>query len=215
MALKSFADLRTIYRPAQGVPLDKVIAELDEHCVAFLAKSPFMVLSTADENGVVDGSPKGGEPGFAWALPDGRVAWADSAGNNRLDSFENVVRNPSVALLFMIPGLNETLRINGEAQLLTDPELCEEFALNGRPAKVVVAVTVSEAYVHCAKAFRRSKLWEPESWQAESELPNAVEMLCDHAAIDDPLDTMSEAYEAAVAGSMWTHGGDDEEVDPG
>ncbi len=154
MALTSRDDLRTIYREAK---------ELDHHCVNFLAKSPFMVLSTADENGVVDGSPKGGEPGFARVLADGRVGWADSSGNNRLDSFENVVRNPSVAMLFMIPGLNETLRINGTAELLTDPELGEQLSLGGRPAKVVVAVTVEEAYMHCAKAFRRASLWEPDT----------------------------------------------------
>ena len=189
--------------------MDKVIGELDDPCISFLAKSPIMVLSTADEDGAVDGSPRGGEPGFASVLPDGRVAWADSSGNNRLDSFENVVRNPKVALLFMIPGLNETLRINGDAELLTDPELCQDFALNGRPAKVVVAVTVAEAYVHCAKAFRRSNLWEPDSWMAEAELPNAVQMLCDHAALDVPLDDITEVYEADIITTMWVPGGDD------
>ena len=125
MALTSRDDLRTIYREAKGGAVDKVIHELDHHCVNFLAKSPFMVLSTADENGVVDGSPKGGEPGFARVLADGRVGWADSSGNNRLDSFENVVINPSVAMLFMIPSLNETLRINGTARLRDEAEFVD------------------------------------------------------------------------------------------
>ena len=194
------------------MPLDKVIGQLDHHCISFLAKSPFMVMSTADEHGAVDGSPKGGAPGFARSLSDGRVAWADSSGNNRLDSFENVVRNSKVALLFMIPGLNETLRINGDAELLTDPELCQDFALNGRPAKVVVAVTVEEAYVHCAKAFRRSNLWEPDCWLAEAELPNAVEMLCDHAALEVELDDITKVYEADIITTMWVPGGEDTDL---
>lgn len=207
MALTSRDDLRTIYREAKGGAVDKVIHKLDHHCVDFLAKSPFMVLSTADENGVVDGSPKGGEPGFARVLLDGRVGWADSSGNNRLDSFENVVCNSSVAMLFMIPGLNETLRINGTAELLTDPELGEQLPLGGRPAKVVVAVTVQEAYMHCAKAFRRASLWEPETWSPEAELPSGVEMLRDHAAIDAPVEVIAESYEADTKATLWAPGG--------
>lgn len=207
MALTSREDLRTIYREAKGGAVDKVITELDHHCLDFLAKSPFMVLSTADANGVVDGSPKGGEPGFASLLDDGRVAWADSSGNNRLDSFENVVANPSVAMLFMIPGLNETLRINGTAELLTDPELCAQFSLGDRPAKVVVAVTVEEAYMHCAKAYRRARLWEPESWVDAEARPDGVAMLKDHAAIEAPLDVIAEHYEADTKATLWAPGG--------
>jgi len=201
-------DLRTIYREAQGAPLDKVITELDDHCREFLAKSPFMVLSTADADGVVDGSPKGGEPGFARVMDDGRVGWADLSGNNRLDSFENVVANPSVALLFMIPGLHETLRINGTAELLTDPELCEQFALGERRAKVVVAVSPAEAYIHCAKAYRRAQLWEPESCLANDELPDAVEMVRHHAAVPVSAEVMAETYEDAMKTTMWTHPGE-------
>lgn len=207
MALTSTADLREIYRPAKGGAVDKVIHELDDHCVNFLAQAPFMVLSTADEEGRVDGSPKGGEPGFAQAIDAGRVAWADSSGNNRLDSFENVVVNPHVALLFMIPGLNETLRINGTAELSTDAELCERFSLGGNPAKVVAVVTVHEAYMHCAKAFRRASLWEPESWPTKEELPSGVQMLKDHAAIDAPVEVIEEHYQHDLEETLWRPGG--------
>ena len=208
MALTSREDLRTIYREAQGGAVDKVITELDHHCRDFLAKSPFMVLSTADADGVVDGSPKGGEPGFARVLDDGRVGWADSSGNNRLDSFENLVANPSVAMLFMIPGLNESLRINGTAELSTDEALRTEFAFGDRPAKVVVAVTVVEAYIHCAKAYRRASLWDPESWPADGERPDGIEMLRDHAAIDAPVEVIAEHYEADVKKTLWSPGGE-------
>src|SRR5262249_14996785 len=154
--------------------IDKVIQHLDHHCADFLARSPFFVLSTANAEGVCDGSPKGGPPGFARVLDEHRLAWADFSGNNRLDSFQNLVANDSVALLFMIPGLDETLRVNGTAALVTDPALREEFAIDGKAARVVVVVTVAEAYIHCAKALRRAGLWSPESWLDPSELPSAV-----------------------------------------
>jgi len=206
-ALTSAADLRTVYREPNAGPLDKVIHQLDDHCADFLAKSPFMVLSTADAEGRVDGSPKGGEPGFARVIDDGRVAWADSSGNNRLDSFENIVRNNHVALLFMIPGLDETLRINGTAELSTDPALCEQFALGGRAAKVVAVVTVAEAYVHCSKAYRRASLWAPETWLSDDQLPNAVEMLRDHAQFDMPLEDLNAGYQLDADQTLWKPGG--------
>jgi len=207
-SLNTPESLRTVYREPTGAPLDKVIHQLDDHCRDFLAKSPFMVLSTAADDGTVDGSPKGGEPGFAQVLHDGRVAWADSSGNNRLDSFENIVRNPKVALLFMIPGLAETLRINGTASLETDPVLCELLSLGGRPAKVVVTVVPDEAYVHCAKAFRRASLWEPETWLAADERPDGLAMIQDHAAINDvPLEKLQTMYDDDVEATMWRPGG--------
>jgi hypothetical protein len=107
MQLTSVEDLRGIYRPPARGPVEKVIHQLDAHCVDFLAKSPFFVLSSADADGVCDGSPKGGPPGFVQVLDAHRLGWADFAGNNRLDSFQNLVANDSVALLFMIPGLDE------------------------------------------------------------------------------------------------------------
>lgn len=208
MQLSSTDDLRTLYRPARGGAVDKVIDHIDEHCIEFLAKSPLLILSSADANGVVDGSPKGGEPGFVEALDSHRIAWADSSGNNRLDSFENVVANPSVALLCLIPGLSETLRINGTAELSTDAELREHFAVDGRMAKVVVVVTVHEAYVHCAKAFRRSELWEPNSWLADDERPSAAEMVRDHAAVDVPAEMIEQALADDLAATLWKPGGD-------
>lgn len=208
--LRSTVDLRTHYRAASGGALDKVIDRLDHHCVDFLAASPFMVLSTADADGVCDGSPKGGRPGFVRALDDRHVAWADLSGNNRLDSFENLVENPSVALLFMIPGLDETLRINGRANLSVDDELRLRFAVDGTPAKVVVVVQVVEAYVHCAKAYRRAELWSPDTWPAADELPDGRCMVRDHARIDAPLDAVAAAYESDVAATLWRPGGSHE-----
>jgi PPOX class probable FMN-dependent enzyme len=208
MTIESVDDLREIYRPAAGGAVAKVIGVLDEHCRDFLAKSPFFVLSTADSDGQCDGSPKGGSPGFVEMLDEHHVAWADYSGNNRLDSFENVVDNARVALLFLIPGLDETLRINGVAQLSTDPDLGERFAVDGRPAKVVVVVTVEEAYVHCAKALRRGALWQPESWIEANDRPNAAAMVKDHAAIVVPAEVIEQALARDLDQTLWCPGGD-------
>jgi PPOX class probable FMN-dependent enzyme len=207
MRLESVDDLRAIYRPPARGPIDKVIHRLDAHCVDFLAKSPFFVLSTADADGVCDGSPKGGPPGFVEVLDDHRLGWADFAGNNRLDSFQNLVTNDRVALLFLIPGLDETLRVNGRAELVTDAELCRRFAIDGKPARVVVVVTVAEAYIHCAKALRRAALWSAESWLDPSQLPSAACIVKDHARIDAAVPEIEAARERDLRATLWEPGG--------
>ena len=208
MTIDGIDGLREIYRPASGGAVDKVISSLDDHCRDFLAKSPFFVLSTADDDGRCDGSPRGGHPGFVEMLDDHRVAWADYSGNNRLDSFENIVGNPGVAMLFLIPGLSETLRMNGHAELSTDPTLRERFAVGGRAAKVVVVVTVGEAYVHCAKALRRSELWEPTSWIDDEHRPNASAIVRDHASYDVPTETIEAALARDLDDTLWKPGGE-------
>lgn len=208
MGLSTADDLRTVYRHAKGGPIDKVIHHLDRHCADFLAKSPFFVLSTASGDGVCDGSPKGGAPGFVEKIDDHHLGWADYSGNNRLDSFENIVTNDSVALLFLIPGLDETLRVNGRAELVTDDGLCERFAVGGNPARVVVVVTVEEVYIHCAKALRRSGLWNADAWLEDEELPSGACIVRDHASIDADLATISEGRDRNLAETLWKPGGD-------
>jgi hypothetical protein len=207
MRLASVEDLRGIYRPPSRGPVDKVIHHLDAHCADFIAKSPFFVLSTANAEGVCDGSPKGGPAGFVQVLDEQRLGWADYSGNNRLDSFQNLVTNDSVALLFLIPGLDETLRVNGRAELVTDPELSDRFAVDGKQARVVVVVTVQEAYIHCAKALRRAALWSPESWLDESELPSAACIVKDHAHIDADVSDIERARKHDLETTLWQPGG--------
>ena len=209
MGLASVDDLRQIYRQPTRGPIDKVIHRLDQHCVDFLAKSPFFVLSTASADGTCDGSPKGGPRGFVRALDEQRLAWADYSGNNRLDSFQNLVSNDSVALLFLIPGLDETLRVNGRAELRTDPDLCDQFAIDGKPARVVVVVTVDEAYIHCAKALRRAAVWSPDDWLDPADLPSAACIVKDHAAIDADVEAIEEARERSLRDTLWEPGGRD------
>ena len=207
MVLESIEDLRSIYRQPRRGPIEKVIHRLDEHCVEFLAKSPMFVMSTADARGTCDGSPKGGPAGFVEVLDEGRLAWADYSGNNRLDSFQNLVANNSVALLFLIPGLDETLRVNGTAELSTDLELCERFSVGGEAARVVVVVSVVEAYIHCPKALRRSGIWSNETWLDGSDLPSGSEIVRDHAAIDADLETIDQAREKDLEETLWKPGG--------
>jgi len=209
MSLDSVEDLRTIYRQPRVGPVEKVIHRIDPHCVDFLAKSPLLIMSTADANGVCDASPKGGPPGFVEALDEQRVAWADYSGNNRLDSFQNLVDNPHLGLLFLIPGLDETLRINGTAELSVDPDLCQRFAVNGKPARVVVVVTVAEAYLHCAKALRRAEVWSPESWLEPAQVPSAPVIYRDHIGLDPDTDiaTMKQAQDRDLHRTLWEPGG--------
>ncbi|WCO65687.1 pyridoxamine 5'-phosphate oxidase family protein [Iamia majanohamensis] len=207
MRLETVDDLRTHYREPGGGAVAKVIPILDHNCVAFLARCPFFVLSTADADGVCDASPKGGTPGFVRALDERHLAWADLSGNNRLDSFENLVSNPRVGILFMIPGMDETLRVNGTAEIRTDPDLCDVFAVDGRTAGVVVVVTVEEAYIHCAKALRRSALWSPDAWPDLEGLPTAGCMLREHADIDAEGSVIDAALDEDAKATLWRPGG--------
>ncbi len=207
MQLTTVEDLRSIYRPPGRAPVDKVIDRLDEHCVEFIAKSPFFVLSTADADGVCDGSPKGGHPGFVHVLDERTLAWADLSGNNRLDSFQNLTTNAHVALLFLIPGLDETLRVNGTADLVADPTLGAELATDGRPAKVSVVVTVAEAYIHCAKALARGALWSTESWLDDEQLPSAACILKDHLQIDVDVEVIQAARDRDIETTLWQPAG--------
>lgn len=208
MRLETVDDLRAVYRPPGRNPVDKVIHHLDAHCVEFLSTSSFFVLSSADRDGVCDASPKGGEAGFVEVLDRQRLAWADYSGNNRLDSFQNLVTNASVALLFMIPGLDETLRVNGRAELVTDPELCARFAVDTKPARVVVVVTVVEAYIHCAKALRRAALWSPDQWPATDDLPSPACIIKDHVGLDDPVADIEQDRQHDLDATLWEPGGD-------
>ncbi|MGZ9811374.1 pyridoxamine 5'-phosphate oxidase family protein [Pseudoroseicyclus sp. H15] len=195
--------LRAHYKPVHDVALKKQLPFLDAHARHLLSKSPFLLLGTQDSAGRADVSPKGDKPGFAVPLDDTTLAIPDRPGNNRLDSWENIVDNPAVGLIFLIPGMNETLRINGTGRLTTDEELCARFGVNGRPAIAVLVVKVAEVYMHCAKAFMRSQLWSPETWPDRKEMPTLGEILHDQLALEtapaDMDDNLSESY----AKSMW------------
>jgi PPOX class probable FMN-dependent enzyme len=183
MPILTHADLRSLYAAPQERARRKEIAALDRHCRSFIALSPFVVLSTCDSEHNLDASPRGGVPGFVKVTADGRLLLPDSPGNNRLDSLQNIVSTGKAGLLFLIPGFDETLRVNGSAVLSTDEQDLRACTTERRAPKVVIRVTVTAAYLHCAKAFMRSKLWSEESKVERTTLPSSGEMIRDQSGL--------------------------------
>ncbi|MEJ8544710.1 pyridoxamine 5'-phosphate oxidase family protein [Brevibacillus borstelensis] len=178
-----FQELRETLGAPGPRAANKVVHALDHHCREFISKSPFLALSTSNANGQCDVSPRGDAPGFVLVLDDHHLFIPERIGNRRMDSIQNIIANPHVGLLFFIPGLGETLRINGKAVVCRDPELLEKTAVNGRAPLFGIGVEVEEVYAHCAKAFIRSGLWNPDSWLAKELLPSVPKMLADHSKI--------------------------------
>jgi PPOX class probable FMN-dependent enzyme len=179
MQITTLEALRQLYGPAGERSLKKEMPSLDPHATRFIELSPFVVLASSDTNGQMDASPRGGEPGFVKVLDAQTVLIPDSPGNNRLDTLENIVSTGRLGLLLMVPGFDETLRINGQAILSTDPAdlaLCVDAR---RTPKLVIRVTVDSVYLHCAKAFMRSQLWDASRHTERSKLPPMGEMLRD------------------------------------
>ena len=177
------AELREIFGWPSERALNKQIDRLDKHCRAIIANSPFLLLGTSDATGRCDVSPKGDYPGFVRVLDDKTVAIPDLPGNNRLDTLTNMLNNPQVGLIFMIPGMNETLRINGKVRLIRDAALLESMAYQGKLPKLAIVVAVQEVFTHCPKAFLRSKLWSEDYRIERSELPSFAEILRDHTGL--------------------------------
>jgi uncharacterized protein len=201
--IETQAELRTLYRNPSPGAVRKELKRLDPHARNFLAHSPFVLIGTQDGRGNADVSPKGDKAGFCIALDDFTVAIPDRPGNNRLDSFENLVVNPAVGLIFLIPGMNETLRINGEGRLTADRELCGRFAVDGKAALSVLVVKVRAVYMHCAKAFLRSELWAPESWPERAEMPTLGEILRDQLALAETSEEVDASLAEAYRKSLW------------
>lgn len=192
-------ELRSLLGHPSDLVMRKSIPYLDEHCQQFIAKSPFLFLATSNTEGLCDASPRGDGPGFVRVLDEKHLLIPDRPGNRRLDSMRNIINNPHVGLLFMIPGLEETLRINGQACLVRDERLLKEMAVKDRIPLLAIAVEVEECFVHCAKAFKRSGLWNQESWPSKEGLPSPAQMLADHARLADVTvkeveDLLRESY---------------------
>jgi PPOX class probable FMN-dependent enzyme len=190
--LESLDALRTLYAEPKERAVRKEIRFLDVHCRNFIALSPFAVLATTGRSGTMDASPRGGAPGFVRVFDDHTLLLPDAPGNNRLDTFTNIVETGRIGILFLVPGVDETLRINGRAALATDPALLALCADERRTPKVVVRITVQEAYLHCAKALLRSKLWSDEAKVERSVLPSAGRMISDQTGIVVPPETDEE-----------------------
>jgi PPOX class probable FMN-dependent enzyme len=196
-AITTLEALRALYKPATGLAVDKQLDYLDWHCQNVIKHSPFVVIATSNQQGEADASPRGGEKGFVHALDEKTLLIPDWPGNNRLDSFENIISNGQIGLLFLVPGVDETLRINGKASLHTDEALCNHCKEGDKHPKLVVRVNVDEAYLHCAKALMRSHLWDADRQIARQDFPSMGKMLKDQTQHNDTAesqDAMVERY---------------------
>ena len=187
--IDSEPELRALHAAPSDLVKRKCVDRLDRHCRDFIALSPFLVLGTADAEGHADVSPRGDPPGFVKVLDDKTLLIPERPGNNLLDSLSNIVANPEVGLLFLIPGFDETLRVNGTAALTQEPAALAALAVDGKAPKLAIRVSVREVYLHCARSFRRAKLWDPAARVPRERLPSLARMVMDMSAIN---------YDAAI-----------------
>jgi hypothetical protein len=198
--ISSEAELRARYRAPSELALRKQLGHLDHNCRRFIALSPFLCLATASEDGV-DNSPRGDAPGFVEVLDERTLLIPDRPGNNRLDSLANIVRNPQVGLLFLIPGVTETLRVNGRARIVTSPPMLERFAVNDRAPAVAILVATQEVFLHCSKALIRSRLWQDDARVDRKVLPSLGRMIAEAADRQPAAATVAD-YDARIAKSI-------------
>ncbi len=180
--IESENELRARLGSAEGLAVQKSRPGLDKHSRRFIAMSPFLVLSTANARGKADVSPRGDPPGFVHVIDDQSFLIPDRPGNNRLDTMTNIVENPNVACLFFIPGFEDTLRVAGRASITGDGELLRHCTVNGKAPKVGVVVKVDEVFLHCAKALKRSKLWQDDYKQERSQMPSIARIILEQVS---------------------------------
>ena len=192
MHITSIEALRTLYAPARERSVKKEMPQLDFHCTRFIGLSPLVVVASSGGGGALDASPRGGEPGFVKVQGSHTLLIPDSPGNNRLDTLENIIQTGQIGLLFLVPGVDETLRVNGTAVLSTADEdltICTDAK---RKPKLVIRVTVQAAYLHCAKALMRSALWDPTRHVDRAVMPSMGEMMKDQIGGDIPAETQEQ-----------------------
>lgn len=200
-AIEDEAQLRTLYEQPLERAVRKQLARLDEMARRLIALAPLVLVASHDADGRCDVTPRGGHPGFATPLDDDHLAIPDATGNNRLDTLRNVVATGHAGLIFLIPGRDQTLRVNGRACVTADSAVLDRLAPVGKPPRSALVVRAEEVYAHCPKAFVRSRLWRPDTWPAAAEQPSAAEV--SHAHLRDPSLTVADV-EAQQADSLRT-----------
>lgn len=181
--------LRSLFGETHPLAVKKCLPRLDSHCQQFVSLSPFLCLSTQHADGTADVSPRGDPPGFVQILDANTIAIPDRPGNNRLDSLSNIISNPSVGILFLVPGFEDTLRVNGQAYLDRAPALLSTMLIKGRTPTLAIVVDVKEAFLHCAKALRRSRLWRSDSVQDRGKMPSLAAMVTEQTT-GSPVDAL-------------------------
>ena len=181
------SDLKTIYPAPSPRVIAKARPEIDAHARKFIAMSPFCVLATSGSDGSVDASPRGGNPGFVHVAGPNRLLMPDRSGNNRIDSFRNIVEGSGfVQLIFFVPGIDETLRVGGRGTLTAEPEVVAAMVEFGKPPRAVLSISVHECYFHCGKALMRSRLWAQETQVDRSVFPSISEVIHDQTRLGEP-----------------------------
>jgi hypothetical protein len=197
--ISSETELRALLGEPSDLVKRKVIPILDTHARNFIRYSPMLMIGTVSPDGTGDVSPKGDAAGFVHVIDETHLAIPDRPGNKRIDTLRNIVANGTVGLLFMIPGVDETLRINGKAQIVQDRALLSELQAQGKTPLLAIVVEIHEVYLHCAKAYIRSKLWHPKTWQTERPIPSLACMVKDQSRISTPIEELEETIaESAV-----------------
>ncbi|TMK40154.1 MAG: pyridoxamine 5'-phosphate oxidase [Actinobacteria bacterium] len=189
-ALSTHEQLRELYEAPMEQALRKDIGRLDDVCRRLIAASPMVLVGSFSAQGRCDVTPRGGQPGFVGVLDDRQLAIPDATGNRRLDTLSNVVETGRAGLLFLIPGRDTTLRVNGRACVSADPDLLAALEPVGKPPRTAVVVEAEEVYAHCPKSFVRSRLWDPDSWPVPDALPTSAEVTLAH--LRDPALTLSD-----------------------
>jgi len=202
MRITSEQQLRKIYKQPKGRAVTKQLDHLDQHTLSFINLSPFCIVVTYGEDGLADATPRGGKPGFVQCPNDKTLLIPDWPGNNRVDSLKNILCNQGIGLVFLIPGIKETLRVNGLAEIINDSELQNRFLEQDRLPISVIRVDIDEVYLHCSKALIRSKLWDADSIQPRSELPSMGEILKDQTGDHGTIETQQE-MEARISKMLY------------
>jgi PPOX class probable FMN-dependent enzyme len=192
-ALSSADQLAELYEPATERAWAKDIGMLDEAATRLITASPLVVVASQDADGRADATPRGGPPGFVAVLDEHHLAIPDATGNRRLDTLTNVIATGHVGLLFLIPGRDQTLRVNGRACVSAAPDVLEAAGAVGKPPRTAIVVRADEVYAHCPKAFVRSHLWDPTTWPSPGDVPTPAEVMLAH--LRDPSRTLAEEQE--------------------
>jgi uncharacterized protein len=199
--------LTSLFSQTHPVAIAKCLDHLDLHAKDFLARSPFLCIGTQTRDGRADVSPRGDPCGFVKVLDDRTLLIPDRPGNNRLDTQKNILANSAVGLLFLIPGFDDTMRVNGTGQITRDPDLLALLAVNDRMPTTAIVVNISEVFLHCAKAFRRAKLWDPSQFQDRRAMPSLLKIILDQTtgAPNDPdeMERIDAGLEEDYAKSMY------------
>jgi hypothetical protein len=194
--ISSTEEIRSILGEVYYSQDTKCIDHIDEHCRAWIERAPLAVVSSMSGSGQLDVAPKGDPAGSFKVLDEQTLAIPDRPGNNRADTLINIIQNPRIGLMFIIPNRREVVRVSGSAQITTDPDLVESMTVNGKSPKLIILVHVEEAMFHCGKALIRAKMWEPEKWQSVEGLPTYAQALIDHGKLTIATEDLQKGIES-------------------